>query len=238
MSVAALPMDLPAPVSAGVADSADRSAELASPDSASVFAAKIERLEGRALVVRGDGISLRARRAASCLLAPEAGDRVLVARTGDGHVYVLSVLDRHDADSPERWAGEGDVTIEAKSGRVDVVASEGASISSAREVALRGQSLSLTSAVAKIAVSRLSMLGKEVLGEWSRARVVAETLETAAELVSQTAARVTRVVTEIEHVRAGAIDMAAEKVLAIHAENAMVTAKELVKMDGEAVQLG
>jgi len=208
------------------------------PDTASVFAGQVDRVEGAIIVARGDGMVVRARRAASCIVAPESGDRVLMAQTGEGRVYVLSVLERSDATTAERWVAEGDVTIEAKAGRVDVVASEGASVSSTGEVAIRGQEISLSSAVAKVAFGKLSLLGREVLGEVANVRVVAETLDTAAELIVQTAARVTRVITEIEHVRAGAIDMAAEKVLAIHAENAMVTAKELVKMDGEAVQLG
>lgn len=212
-------------------------AEKLNPDAASVFAGHVDRCEGEVVVVRGDGINARARRAPSCLLAPEEGDRVLLATTGEGRVYVLAVLEREEG-AVHRWTADGDVSIEAPVGRVDVSASEGASISSGGEISLKGIALSMKSQVAKLAISKLSYVGDEVLAEVSRSKVVAQTLESVANLVSQTAERVARVVTEIEHLRAGTIDIAAQHTLMLHSQNAMLTAKELVKMDGEAVQMG
>jgi hypothetical protein len=212
-------------------------AEKLNPDAAEVFAGHVDRSEGGTFVVRGDGIVARARRAPSCVLAPEQGDRVLLARTGEGRVYVLAVLER-DEDTAQRWSADGDVTIEARGGRVDVTGTTAVGIASPGELSLQAGALSFKSRVAKLATGKLAVLGQEVLAEVARSRLVAGAIESVAEVVSQTASRVSRVVTEIEHVRAGTVDIAAEKSLAIHAENAMVTAKALVKMDGEAVQLG
>ncbi|MDR2679022.1 MAG: DUF3540 domain-containing protein [Zoogloeaceae bacterium] len=55
--------------------------------------------ETRYLVVSPSAGTVRAERAAGCLLSPEAGDRVLVALTGE-NAWVLSVLKRaHPADA-------------------------------------------------------------------------------------------------------------------------------------------
>ena len=54
-------------------------AEKLNPHEASMFAGHVLRIEGEAVVVRGDRVESRARRAPSCLLLPAAGDRVLCA---------------------------------------------------------------------------------------------------------------------------------------------------------------
>ncbi len=205
-------------------------AEKLNPHEASMFAGHVLRIEGEAVVVRGDRVESRARRAPSCLLLPAAGDRVLCATTGEGRVFVLAVLER-DEETAQRWVASGDVVVESQAGRVDVAAPAGVGIATSAEVSVQAKR-------GRFAISRLSVLGEEALVEVLRTRLVSRAIETLAETVTQTATRVARVVTEIEHVRARQIDIAAEKALMIHAENAVVTAKELVKMDGEAVQLG
>ncbi|NUP05930.1 MAG: DUF3540 domain-containing protein [Polyangiaceae bacterium] len=212
-------------------------AQKLNPDAAALSAGHVERCEGSVLVIRSEGAVVRARRAPACLLAPEVGDRVLLAHTGEGRAYVLSVLER-DEEAPHRWTADGDVSIEARAGRVDVVGETGAAVRSPAEVAVQAKSISLRSKAAKFAIGKLGLIGEEVVAEISRSKLVSSTIESLAQVVTQTASRVSRIVTEIEHVRAGTVDMAAEKSLMIHAENAMVTAKALVKMDGEAVQLG
>jgi hypothetical protein len=133
---------------------------------------------------------------------------------------VLAVLER-DEELPARWSADGDVTIEASG-----------------QLALASRALAVKSEVARFALSRVRLLGREVLAEVDRTKLVGRTIESVSEVLQQTAARVARVVTDIEHVRAGTIDVATQKSFMVHAENAMVTAKALVKMDGEAVQLG
>jgi hypothetical protein len=195
-------------------------AEKLNTDTAALRAGHVERCEGSTIVVRSEGALVRARRAPSCIVAPEVGDRVLCAHTGEGRSYVLAVLER-DEELPARWSADGDVTIEASG-----------------QLALASRALAVKSEVARFALSRVRLLGREVLAEVDRTKLVGRTIESVSEVLQQTAARVARVVTDIEHVRAGTIDVATQKSFMVHAENAMVTAKALVKMDGEAVQLG
>ncbi len=50
--------------------------------------------------------------------------------------------------------------------------------------------------------------------------------------------RAYRFVEEMEHVRAGSIDYAARENVRFHGRNALVTAQQLVKMDGEQIHMG
>ena len=204
--------------------------------SPSLETGRVERIEGATVLVWTGSQTIRAKRAPACIVAPEASDRVLLAHA-DGRTYVLAVLER-DEDAAVRLSADGDLRIESTVGRVDITAPRGASVARRGEVSVVAAALKARSELADLAVSKLRVLGGELLAEVAHSKVVARTLESVAEVVQQTATRVTRVVTELEHARVGTLDLAAEKSATIHAENAMVTAKALVKVDGEAVQLG
>jgi hypothetical protein len=88
-------------------------------------------------VVRADGATLvvctargefRARRAVSCLVAPEAGDLVLLATAGEAGCFVLAVLERGARSTPTRLVVEGDVDVVAAGGRLALAARDDVSI--------------------------------------------------------------------------------------------------------------
>jgi hypothetical protein len=58
------------------------------------------------------------------------------------------------------------------------------------------------------------------------------------ERVSQRVKRSFRTVEDIDQVRANKIDYASESTLALRAENAVVHAEELMKVDASQIQLG
>lgn len=198
---------------------------------------QLERVEGGVLLVWTGSRTERAKRAPACVVMPEPGDRVLLAHA-DGRAYVLAVLERHNEATAERWAASGDLVIEAQAGRVDVRASQGVGLTSGADVTVRAQALKMDARVADVAFSKFRLLGQDLLVEMAHSKLVSRAIETVADVVQQTATKVSRVVTEIDQLRAGTIDIAAQKTMAVHAENAVVTAKSLVKVDGEAVQLG
>jgi len=70
--------------------------------------------DGRTVLSLSDGSTASMRRAVSCLVAPEPGDRVLTAEA-DGVHYVLAVLERPGADrtSPVRIETDGELIIAA-----------------------------------------------------------------------------------------------------------------------------
>lgn len=196
----------------------------------------VERIEGPMILVWTGSATVRAKRAPACIVAPEARDKVLLAHA-DGRTYVIAVLER-DEESPVRLSADGDLRVESATGRVDVTAPRGASVVTRGELSVVAGAVKARSELADLAFSRLRVFSAEVLAEVVHSKVVGRTLESVAELVQQTATRVSRVVTEIEHARVGTLDLAAEKTATIHAETATVTAKALVKVDGEMVQLG
>ncbi|MDI1428237.1 MULTISPECIES: DUF3540 domain-containing protein [Polyangium] len=197
----------------------------------------VHAIEGELIRVEVADDILLARRAASCLLAPAAGDAVLVVLLESGAAYVLAVLER-DAEASSRIVLEGDASIEAPSGKVRVLSREGVEIVTEQEISLIAGRATIQAADTAVSAERLGVFSSAVHAEVGVVKVVAEALDSIADRIFQKAKRVYRVVTEQDNLRAESIDHAAKRTLSMRAEHAIVMAKELVKVDGEQIHLG
>jgi predicted RecB family endonuclease len=202
--------------------------------------ATVARVDGlrRSVVVRAGELDYPAVRAASCLLDPREGDRVLVAVEAQGKAYVLAVLERAEADTPTAIEVTGDLTLTSREGRVSIGGSAGVDLVSGSDLALAAAELSLRASTATLVVDALRVLGKSARAEIDRITVAATSVDSVLERLSQRVKRAYRFVEEREQVRAGSLDLAATHAVTITADNAVVTAKELVKVDGGQIQLG
>lgn len=192
--------------------------------------------EGSMVVIRADGRVSRAKQAAGCLLAPEEGDRVLVAWLGEER-FVLSVLER-EGSAPSRVEVDGDLELRVPRGRFTVASQDGIDLTTAGETSLTSRVLSLHALEGNVLIDKLRALGSSLTGEVSRMRLVAESVDSIVERVHQRWKRAYRFIEEREQVKAGHLDYRAEQTARIHAENTVVTADDLVKLDGKQVHIG
>jgi hypothetical protein len=189
------------------------------------------------LLVRAAGIEYRADRAASCLLRPTKGDEVLVALLPDRRAFVLAVLTRADGERTEIRV-EGDLTLRSEQGRVDIASPAGVSVVTPEEITMVSGRLSLRAVATTLASEAVAVVGKTVTGEIDRVKLAAKSLDSVLDRFTQRVKRSIRMIEESDHVRAERIDYAAEKSVRLHAENTVITAKELVKVDGGQIHLG
>lgn len=165
--------------------------------------------------------------AASCLLAPEAGDEVLLSILPDGRLFILSVLVR---------AGEGQAVLDFPDG-LRLRAGSDVSIASAGELTLAG-------AEAGIEAGRIAVRAAEVAcdaGLFSllaeRVRAAGVKVETAFErLVSRLGSSV-RFVKEHDETQAGSVRTLASESHVVQAETIVQTAEKSVKIDADQIHL-
>lgn len=193
-------------------------------------------VEGPSFVVRSPSGELRTKRAASCLVAPEPEDRVLVARAG-GEAWILAVLERSEC-APLRIEVDGDVSLRAPSGSFTVAAQEGIALVTAKDASIVAEGLSVQAGEGRVHLGALSYLGRWVRSEVERVQTVAGVLDQLLDRFSQRVKRSYRFVEGLDVVRAGQIDQTAEGNLRMHGRHAIVTANQLVKMDGEQIHVG
>jgi hypothetical protein len=180
--------------------------------------------------------SFGAARAKSCLVAPEVGDKVLCAVDSDA-VYVVAVLSGH-AGGATTIATDGDLTLEARGGRVAVRGHEGVDVASGGAVGIAGTEVHVRARKGTVAVEELGFFGRLVQAEVTRVAVLAEQVDSVVTRLSQRAKRVFRFVEEVDQTRAGTVDVRAQGLLGLRAENAVISARVLTKVDGEQIHIG
>lgn len=190
---------------------------------------------GAVVVATAEG-RLNARRARSCLIEPRVGDEALVCVVGDV-AYVLAILDG-EPGAPTTLAVDGDMALKAAHGRLSLAGQEGVSVVSAKEVSVAAPELSVHAGAARAVLDRLTWLATKVRGEVERSEIVAGAIDRVVDRITERARNVYRKVAELDQLQAESIDWEAKKNIALHSENALVTAERLVKVDADQIHLG
>lgn len=195
---------------------------------------EVEGAEGR-LVVEIDGYACEARRAVSCLVAPDVDDTVLAVVHGGG-VHVLAILERPRKDAPTRLACGPNVELEA-SERIAMSAPR-VEIDGLEQAALRGHRVEVRATSLDVVASDAELLAHGAICGAENVKTVAGTVEVAAERSIERMGQSYRFLRDGEEVHADRIQYSAEQKISMHGRHAMVTAAELVKVDGGQIHLG
>lgn len=198
---------------------------------------RVEGVLADSLSVRLESGLLSAKRAKSCLVAPEVGDKVLCAIDPDA-VYVLSVLEGAKATDSVTISAQGDLKLQARDGRVSVCASKGVDIVGGQDVGLTGAEVHVRAKKGTVAVEEMGFFGRRLAAEIQKISLFAGEMNSVLTRVHQKAKRVFRVIEEIDQTRAGIVDIRAQSVVGIRSENTVVSARVLTKIDGEQVHIG
>lgn len=181
---------------------------------------------------------LRVRRALSCLVWPEVGDRVLTSVGLTDEPFLIAVLERLSG-SPLRLVMPRETTVEVAAGggmglrvdgRLTLESRTGVNLDGP-EVALRGGSLTL-------AARRLSVIAREAVASLRVTRLIGDLIEATAESLHLRLDRSRRTVRDLDQVHAGSLEMRAEQMARLQSETLIATAQRLVKIDGEQIHLG
>ncbi|WP_411885896.1 DUF3540 domain-containing protein [Polaromonas sp. YR568] len=192
---------------------------------------------GEQFVVHTEAAVYRASRAASCLLEPSVGDKVLLVTDTEGADYVLAVLERAQAQGATLNL-PANTEIRAASGRLNVTARDGISLQSPGEIGLQGGKLKVEALQGEVTIQDLSLVGDAWRSCVDRVKTVGKTFDSILERFHQRVSRSYRHVDELDQVKARQIDYQAETSLQLHAKYTLMTADELVKVDGGQIHLG
>ncbi|MES2712871.1 MAG: DUF3540 domain-containing protein [Pseudomonadota bacterium] len=175
--------------------------------------------QGAEITLLRQGERVAARRAVSCLVAPEPGDLVLLGGP-DTRPYVLAVLERAGA-APVCLAVEGDMRIAAGG-----------------TLALNSAALKVTADTGVMTVGALAVAGGTASARFGAITLVADAIESLVTRLMTRAKRSYRFVEESEQLRAADIDYRADGHLHLRGETSTVQARVLVKMDANQIHMG
>ncbi len=202
--------------------------QLACPDASLSFGTVTGALDDRFLIRQGSRM-LPARRAAGCLLAPELGDRVLLASDGAEEHYVLQVLARVSTE-PGRVGLEEGLVLHGGAGPLEM-AGETLRLTAGERLELKAPEIAVHGGL-------VAMVGETLSQAFARTRCVTGSLERIAGRVVERVRRLYRTVEETEHARVGRLRLDVEQSLRMKAGRATLEAEETLQLDGNKIQVG
>lgn len=200
-----------------------------------------DRVEGApvatAFDIEADGQRYGAIRAVSCLVEPAPGDTVLASTDGAGAWHVLSVLEREHPRATT-LSTDGDLAIHLPSGKLDVVTKDGAAVTSGGPVEVVSPRLVAQAAEADVRFETIEASGRTAQVLFEAVKLSVEGAELFADRVTTRARQALRILTELDQLRAKCVDYVAKKSMRMHAENTVVTAEGIAKVDAKNIHLG
>lgn len=154
--------------------------------------------------------------AVSCLVQPQAGDKVWVGGAEGEQAYVFAVLERPQGGALHLVAEQG-LHVQSRQGDIHISSAADLSLQSAGHLRQSGRELSLTTGTL---------------------RILAKMHETVADRLSQVCNHVFRLTEKEECWRGGRMDVQAQHQLRLHARHTLMTARELVKVDADQIHMG
>lgn len=182
-----------------------------------------------------DGRNLLARRAAGCLLRPEAGDLVLIAVADGQSAYILSVLERASQDGS--CLDLGGISFREESGGLKMELER-------LEVGVRGRaSLSAADLESRAArgsfyIGRFSLFSKRALFHSEKMGFLGGLCHFVMDGLIQRLRFSRRSIEGIDFCRAGRMRRFIKEVLFMKARRTSIKAEEKMKIDGRKIDLG
>lgn len=186
-------------------------------------------------MVRCDGYEWRCKRAASCLLAPEVGDTVLISGPDHQRVYLLDVVEQAN---PEASLLQVPGLLRVSAGKVEIESRGNIALQSAQDLTLASAKLNIQSDKGMCVVNEMEYLGKKVKSTVGFFHFIGNVYESIVDRLSWISRSSFKVTEGVEQVRAGMIDYEAEKTARLHSKYTVVTAEDLVKVDGKQIHMG
>ncbi|CDG96224.1 DUF3540 domain-containing protein [Xenorhabdus bovienii] len=172
------------------------------------------------LMVKNQNHGWHCRQAASCLLAPAMGDRVLLVEA-DEQLWILAILERAEQQDPAVIKVSGDLSIMAQG-----------------NLNLSSNGLNITAENGNCHINEMQYSGGSLSAWVSVSKIIGNQFESVWQTVTQLSHRLFRHTTQTEQVHAGQLDMQAENYMRLHAQNTVITAKAITKIDAEQIHIG
>ncbi len=170
------------------------------------------------------------------LVAPAAGDRVLVSRS-PRECYVITVLER---PSNQDMAIEfpRNVRLKAPSGLMEIASGKDLNLIAAEEARFTSTRMHITGGELAITSETLSACTRHVEAHSNSVRIISDTIDTVARRISQRVDTLMRWVEGVETLHIGSLIQTVRKALITHSEQTVMTAKGDMRIDAERIHMG
>ncbi len=187
------------------------------------------------IIQSGTG-TYKARKAFSCLVVPEIGDRVLSVLLPSGNSSILAILERKQSQTT-RLRFDGDVDI-SSSRSIRMFASKSLDACSGDAMNFDSKEFSLRSKMVSLLFDRLNATGSEANQNINKVKILTKSIETVSETSRQVTRYAFRLVSGLESVNAGEVLQSIKKRFTVQSRQLNMLAEEDANLNAKRVHLG
>jgi len=191
---------------------------------------------GREFMVQCERGVLRATLAFSCLVTPEAGDKVLINNSGKDN-HILAIIERPQ-NQDMKLAFPGNIAMEAKAGDINLTTTQQLNLTSAKKTQLTSTTLAISSLDAKVHAAKLSVSGDSVVSHWREVNSITSAMNLIVDRLTQRIKNSFKLVDGVDQQKSQNYMQTVEKTLSSRSRDAVITARKDVKIDGERIHMG
>ena len=180
---------------------------------------------------------IMARKAAGCLLQPQASDLVLTSVDIEGRCYILNILERKAIQGLSEIVVPGDCVMQSRSGSIEMRANTTLTMTAGDSIQVAGDSLEVNAHQAEVCISKMTVLGKILHTQVKRISTVARSIEQSLKRLTQRMETSERFVEDHEEVQTGSTRYLVEDTFTTHAGNTMNISEELHTMHAEQIHM-
>ena len=178
----------------------------------------------------------RAQRAASCLIEPERGDKVLVSYVEESGAYILAVLSRAEPDKAELVL-PGGVALHTEAGALTVQARK-IDLQASEDATMQAPSVILSGINGAVRFQRLEAAAQKMRAHFGAVHGMAQSVTSVVGRLVQRVGDSLRWIDDVDETRAGRVRVQVEDRFDVDARHASMRATGQVKVDGEKIDLG
>ncbi|KUJ95091.1 MAG: Uncharacterized protein XD41_1898 [Desulfonauticus sp. 38_4375] len=189
-------------------------------------------------IVKTNNGEIQTKKSISCLIKPEIGDKVLISIDSQGESFILSVLDRAKENKDINLNFQGNVNIESRSGKINLIAKNDISLASQNNLTLASNIFFISSHKGDINIQSLAFTGKKIKASLKKIKMVCISVEQVIERLTQKLINSFKFVKEHNEVQSNSSRYLVEETLIMHSKNATHMSEEIITINGEQVHLG
>lgn len=200
----------------------------AQPTPAQACVGLVTACDAKGFQVSSGGLRARGRRAASCLLAPAAGDTVACLLVAPDEVWITAVLQREEGVCNElRLAGDTRIVVDGGALELD-----------AARLGLRSEQLDIATQRTSFTTDSAEVVGRQFNLIGTGIRVVGSLFSSVMDRVQHYSRHYLRTTDGIDRVAATHVECEAKQLMRIEGEHTLVNGRELVKARGAQIHFG
>jgi hypothetical protein len=205
-------------------------------DDCQLVRASVKGVSKQSLMIDFSTGVVNARTAFSCLVAPMVGDIVLVSQS-NGDYHVLAVLERA-AEQDMALNFPASVKMTALNGQIDMIAGKDVNLLSTTKTNLLSAEINMTSGEMNVNAGKLTAHTTDVESHSQSMKMYTQMFSSVARQVNQKTDILVRWVEQVETLNIGNLIQNVRKNYTSHSDQAVITAKKDMLINGERIHMG